>query len=319
MKMGFAIFKTQKKNEALRLCKERKRLIKLAIDSRYALAASHVSYIQSLRNVGIALRRFAEAEVLLEPSPLFSDRTPSQSTYPSLSSPSHVADDVSDSPLHSESHVSYMMSCGTEAVTVRIKPFSDNYLDDEFPMPPLPLEDGASWDFFDPSCEGSESFRFESHAGYSRGCKHEGVSLDEKVVTRGNDYRGLSANCYDQSFVSRVVQSCKLVDRGVSKMGLPSNVGDLKENVTDKGGVGGFCSKNEGNLAVENLSTEREDPSEFITHRAKDFLSSIKDIEHRFVRAFESGREVSRLLEANKIMVGYSEAKGNCHYFFCSY
>ncbi|QHO43046.1 hypothetical protein S83_016847 [Arachis hypogaea] len=61
---------------------------------------------------------------------------------------------------------------------------------------------------------------------------------------------------------------------------------------------------------VENVHTEREDPSQFITHRAKDFVISTKEIEHRFFRAFESGREVSRLLEANKIMVGYSESKG---------
>ncbi|KAG5516420.1 hypothetical protein RHGRI_037211 [Rhododendron griersonianum] len=43
---------------------------------------------------------------------------------------------------------------------------------------------------------------------------------------------------------------------------------------------------------------------------AKDFLSSIKDIEHRFFRASESGKEVSRMLEASKIRVGYSDAKG---------
>lgn len=61
------------------------------------------------------------------------------------------------------------------------------------------------------------------------------------------------------------------------------------------------------------MNAEREDPSEFITHRAKDFLPSIKVIENRFVRASESGREVSRLLEANKIKVGYSEAKGTCY------
>lgn len=66
------------------------------------------------------------------------------------------------------------------------------------------------------------------------------------------------------------------------------------------------------------MNAEREDPSEFITHRAKDFLPSIKVIENRFVRASESGREVSRLLEANKIKVGYYEAKGACylHYSF---
>ncbi|KAG7983145.1 hypothetical protein I3843_04G089600 [Carya illinoinensis] len=64
-------------------------------------------------------------------------------------------------------------------------------------------------------------------------------------------------------------------------------------------------------MVEKDLSAEREDPSEFITHRAKDFLSSIKDIENRFFRASESGREVSRMLEANTIRVGYSEAKGN--------
>lgn len=39
----------------------------------------------------------------------------------------------------------------------------------------------------------------------------------------------------------------------------------------------------------------------------KDY--SIKDIEHQFIRASESGRDVSRLLEANKIKVGFSDAK----------
>ncbi|XLR31759.1 hypothetical protein HN51_051747, partial [Arachis hypogaea] len=60
---------------------------------------------------------------------------------------------------------------------------------------------------------------------------------------------------------------------------------------------------------VENVHTEREDHSQFITHRAKDFVTSMKEIEDRFFCTYESGREVSRLLEANKIMVGYFEYK----------
>ncbi|RYR35100.1 hypothetical protein Ahy_A10g050241 [Arachis hypogaea] len=40
---------------------------------------------------------------------------------------------------------------------------------------------------------------------------------------------------------------------------------------------------------VKNVHTEREDPSQFITHRAKDFVTSMKEIEHRFFRTFESG------------------------------
>ncbi|KAK7853873.1 putative mediator of rna polymerase ii transcription subunit 26b [Quercus suber] len=49
--MGYANSKTDK-NEALRLCKERKRFIKQAIDSRYALAAANVSYTKSKRKPG---------------------------------------------------------------------------------------------------------------------------------------------------------------------------------------------------------------------------------------------------------------------------
>ena len=51
----------------------------------------------------------------------------------------------------------------------------------------------------------------------------------------------------------------------------------------------------------KELCAEAEDPSEFITHRAKDFVSSMKDIESRFMRAAEAGNEVSRMLETKKI------------------
>ncbi|XP_065637428.1 uncharacterized protein LOC112012079 [Quercus suber] len=46
--MSYANSKTDK-NEALRLCKERKRFIKQTIDSKYALAAANVSYTKSKR------------------------------------------------------------------------------------------------------------------------------------------------------------------------------------------------------------------------------------------------------------------------------
>ncbi|RYR35096.1 hypothetical protein Ahy_A10g050236 [Arachis hypogaea] len=44
--MDWVMFKNHKRNnEPLQLCKERKRLINSAIDSRYTLSASHLSYI----------------------------------------------------------------------------------------------------------------------------------------------------------------------------------------------------------------------------------------------------------------------------------
>jgi len=338
------------KNEALSLCRERKRFIKVAIDSRYALAAAHVSYIQSLRNVGIALRRYAEAEVVVESSLSISDKTPSQTSYPSPS-PSHVAEvEVSESPLHNESPLSppvattlsYMRSGGSAAVTVTVDASRNiNYLEDEStvvpmpppPPPPPPPGSGASWDFFDPG-EDSESFRFAVHCSESRECRDEEngdqwlhigpdghcmmqPNLDEKFGKFSSDAMGNGGgNSYapylDHSIVSREVEGGKqIVDGEVGEIELPSVAGEVSPAVADKGAGGRSSSKKEKNMAGKNVCTEREDPSEFITHRAKDFLSSIKDIEHRFVRASESGREVLRLLEANKIKVGYSEAKGN--------
>ncbi|KAL1326966.1 hypothetical protein HN51_037072 [Arachis hypogaea] len=356
--MGTANSKPQK-NEALTLCRDRNRFIKVAVDSRYALAAAHVSYIQSLRNVGIALRRYSEAEVLVESSLSISDKTPSQCSYLSPSSPpSHLAEvevDASDSPLpefHSPlsppvTTLSYMRSGGNASVTVRVNACGgDSFLDDEsnvftMPPPPPPLpESGESWDFFDP-VEDNESFRFVGHA--TSECCHEeeggstvfgaardqwlGVgsdrngtmklNSDEKHsrnfggVTKENEYGSSYGHCSDHSVVSRGVGGSKQVaDVGVKQLESTSNGGVMKENVVGNGGVGRSSSKTEKNIAGKDLCAQREDPSEFITHRAKDFLSSIKDIEHRFIRASESGREVLRLLEANKIMVGYSEAKG---------
>ncbi|KAK8472599.1 hypothetical protein PHAVU_002G254100 [Phaseolus vulgaris] len=334
------------KNEALSLCRERKRFIKVAIDSRYALAAAHVSYIQSLRNVGTALRRYAEADVVVESSLSISDKTPSQTSYPSPS-PSHVAEvEVSESPLHNESPLSppvattlsYMRSGGSAAVTVTVNACGNiNYLDDEStvvpmpPPPPPPPESGASWDFFDPG-EDSESFRFAVHCSESRECRDEEngdqwlhigsdghcmmqPNLDEKFGKFSSDAMGNEGgNCYapylDHSIVSRGVEGGKqMVDGEVEEIELPSVAGEVSPVVAHKGAGGRSSSKKEKNMVGKNVCTEREDPSEFITHRAKDFLSSIKDIEHRFIRASESGREVLRLLEANKIKVGYSEAK----------
>ncbi|KAK9096081.1 hypothetical protein Sjap_021578 [Stephania japonica] len=47
------------------LCRERKELVRAAADHRYALAASHFSYFRSLKDVGDALRRFVDEEVVI--------------------------------------------------------------------------------------------------------------------------------------------------------------------------------------------------------------------------------------------------------------
>lgn len=332
------------RSEALRLCKERKRFIKQAIDSRYALAAAHVAYVESLRNIGIALRRYAEAEVLIESSISTSatelDKTPSHSSYPSPS-PSHIGG-VSDSPVLNGSplspptaRMSYMMSGGTSAVTVRMIPNLPRNMyvgDGEYltppPPPPPPPESGSSWDFFDP-IDDSESFRFVGdnnvpldfddvkihsidggkHAGFNSNNEMDEVFLTPKSEVRSNSrlvvYNGNSST--PQRTQSNPVP---VVDSEVKDVNIePKGNGSVGTSV-GKAGSEQSISRRDKSAVGKDMCAEREDPSEFITHRAKEFLPSIKDIEHRFFRASESGKEISRMLEANKIRVGYAEAKG---------
>lgn len=72
-------------------CRERKDLLKAAADHRYALAAAHVSYFRSLKEVGDALRKFVEEELVVGAS--------SSSTTTAASSPVvtlHSLDDDDD-------------------------------------------------------------------------------------------------------------------------------------------------------------------------------------------------------------------------------
>ncbi|KAJ8773348.1 hypothetical protein K2173_028525 [Erythroxylum novogranatense] len=90
------------------LCRERKDLLKTASEHRYALAAAHVSYFHSLKDVGEAIRRFVDEElaigsssspgspVLTLPSEEGKTKHKSKSSSTSPSSISHSLDDGSN-------------------------------------------------------------------------------------------------------------------------------------------------------------------------------------------------------------------------------
>lgn len=295
--------------ESLRLCKERKRFIKEAIDSRYVFTAAHLNYVQSLKTLGIALRRYAEAELLIESSLSTEvDKTPSHSSYPSPS-PSHNAE-LGESPLpndtpyspHLSTSVNYMKSSKFDSVTVKLEPSFSGFGEDEsFDFHPPPHPDlGPSWDFFDPSDEtkglmfvGENGLRETQGVGEGEGS----VDCNDDSASRNRTRDMVNANGAEKF---EDAQQSPVGDR---KLCTPESIKSSSAEALASGAVLGQSS-----MKLE--SAGREDPSEFITHRAKDFLSSIKDIEHRFFRASESGKEVSRMLEANKIKLRSTEAKG---------
>ncbi|KAL8229440.1 hypothetical protein R6Q57_014340 [Mikania cordata] len=308
--------------EALRLCKERKKFIKKAIDSRYDFAAAHLAYVQSLRDMGIALRRFAEAEVLLDSSaPTEIDKTPTQSSHPSPSPPLPGGDNAGagGSPHQPPvSGVSYMRSGGTDAVTVSLNPSviditSRVFVDDvdslhfTMPPPPPPPESASSWDYFDPA-DDNESFRFVGHDGFHVNFNDRSVHKQFNLEDADNDMH--------KEFVTHPEPVKKDQNKHehdtVDSVASNSEATLIEFDDGDDSAAGALmCRTSQTESRKDSCLTEgeREDPSEFITHRAKDFLSSIKEIEIRFFQASESGKEVSRMLEVAKIRVGYSESK----------
>lgn len=89
-------------------CRERRELIRAAANHRYALAAAHVSYFRSLKQVGDALRKFVDEELITASSSSSSFSSPSLTLPPSSKknrgngdeSPLHLHDGDSDDESH---------------------------------------------------------------------------------------------------------------------------------------------------------------------------------------------------------------------------
>ncbi|XP_026434363.1 nitrate regulatory gene2 protein-like [Papaver somniferum] len=297
-----------KKSQALKLCKERKRFIKKAIDSRYALSVSHLSYIESLKTIGIALRQFVEVEEHDNKTPLSNYSYPSPSPSPTQSA------ETMDSLLHSHSSVSYMRTSASPAVTVKIDPVEE---DGSFhtPLPP-PHTTNSSWDFLDANDE------LEEYGSLSRLRRFslDNVSpVSEKKENTNFEKVGLKASCE----ISVEEKRCDFQQRGNKISDSENSYGQRKSNgglvmskVNSPGEARDLGLDSDGSKEalvgkVDKQSCEgRGDPSRFITHGGKDFLSSIKDIENRFFRASECGKEVSRMLETNKVVSKFSDGEG---------
>lgn len=68
-------------DKSLQLCRARKKFIKQALNGRCSLAAAHIAYIEELKTVGVALRRFVEFDAQVEPF-AHSSRSPTPEPRP---------------------------------------------------------------------------------------------------------------------------------------------------------------------------------------------------------------------------------------------
>ena len=138
-------------NTTMQMCKGRLKHVGQAIDARYALSAAQLSYEQSLRNVGVALRQFVESHHEGDP-----EKSPRSSS--ALPSPLPPADSANYPPLPPprRSDVSRLRSAVSTSLTVTVNPSTASFVKEGQPIStsfsaPLQSEVCSSWDFFDPN------------------------------------------------------------------------------------------------------------------------------------------------------------------------
>ncbi|KAI3905583.1 hypothetical protein MKX01_036492 [Papaver californicum] len=346
--MGASNSRLVDEDKALQLCRERKRFVRKALYGRCSLAAAHVAYIQSLKNIAAALGRFVEPEATFEsslytstsatPEPLaLTEKSISQIPFssPSMSQNIDTTETLSQtpSPLNSgRFQADYMKSAANSSITSEERPpvlvtrnsstptdvtsqtnerFETSSSDQH--IPPTP-----PWDFFGHHPIDSQ-FSLQDARSLNHGYdnvddirwfgEEEGIpdleEEEEKVNFNGRMEDSDESESIDKPSTEDFAQSyenCR-VTREHSTVRTASEEteslnGEKKKSpdlTTLRGAVPVVTPP-----TYERRTAEKESGSTN-NHTPKDFFSSTKEIEYLFLKASESGIEVPRMLEANKV------------------
>lgn len=365
--MGAANSKIEE-DKALILCRERKRFVRQTLDERRSLADAHVSYVQSLRNIGIVFRKFVDPEASVDSScnvsassttePLaIADHRQTHITNSSPSLSQRVQRTESFSPVpspHSSGrfHVNQMKAGTTSCVIVEENPPTSVVatLETSSSTPkhitsksdeissievlPTPL-DAKTWDYFyTPHQLPFQNGRVLNHcfddADGSRSFKNEGIqkSGDKHTASVGEDNELPSDDDFDQLSNEPLVQIFRnrnlILEQELERNA--TNIQSIKDMIPEKEYLSGDAIKIQDGNSGDNVPTETNSmevalpvngkPKESLpetNHVVRDLLSCVKEIEELYLKDSESGTEVPRMLEANKVQFPpfFPERKGN--------
>ncbi|XVE48825.1 hypothetical protein DITRI_Ditri01bG0033500 [Diplodiscus trichospermus] len=298
--MGCVASKLEEEEEVVSICRERKRLIKLAVDRRYALAESHCRYCQSLYAVAASIKLFVARHsspsspflITFPPpcpptppatdqnvitNPMFLQQRPSDPTHEAIaceSCDSSTSSDTSEEETKEEvvrEEEEQQQPCG--------------YFYMQMP-PPMPSPQGDfGWDFFNPF----DIVRPEIISGYNR-CSDD----DLRVVREEEGIPELEEEGDTKEEEKKVV-FVEEKDTNVQHEESDSGMVKVKEETNVSQG------EPKGLTVIDS------------PERGRELLEALKDIEDHFIRAYDSGKDVSRMLEANMVHLqsGLEEIKEN--------
>ncbi|GLU02460.1 hypothetical protein SLE2022_197100 [Rubroshorea leprosula] len=346
-------------DKALQLCRERKKFVRQALDGRCSLAAAHVTYIQSLKNTGSALRRFVEPEAPVasslctstnatpEPlaltekslsqfsfSPSISQRVDATETYsPSPSPPSSIhfqanhmkiwgfpSKKVEERPPEPVVAIALVTSSSAtpQDTTPRSpeKPESSPFEDSSLP----PVTAPSPWDYFGlspPMDHGKELNQGLENADNIRQLREqEGIpELEDEDKASFHEREGSpdSDDEFDEPSTDTLVRRFENLNRVhepyvASASPIMPSVGSVASETEfmngEKSNTPYLSPLRATPSTVNGPNDAKKTPVKEGSAGSKvapeDFLSRMKDIEFLFIKASDSGKEVPRMLEANK-------------------
>ncbi|CAL9146095.1 protein ALTERED PHOSPHATE STARVATION RESPONSE 1-like [Musa acuminata AAA Group] len=294
-------------DDPVALCRERKRLLKVAVERRYALAAAHAAYVRSLNAVASAIdlfvvRHSAPTAILVtlpdadvDPSPpssssAFLPHTPREANAESLECPGSLplspsSDSSSDDDVE-----------GVEATGVAEEQEDGRggemgfgyFFSAPAPLPPSPSPEVFGWDFFNPF----DGMQTTVEAVAMVGSLDRSSDEDLRLVREEEGIPELE-EVEDRKTTE---ESEKVVALGAEDKGHCD--GRVQVEVAGSSSGGG----EEKGLAVAEMQGS-----------GRELLQALRDVEDHFIRAHDSGKEVSRMLEANMVLLqsGLEEIKEN--------
>uniref|UniRef100_A0A2C9WCX0 DUF632 domain-containing protein n=1 Tax=Manihot esculenta TaxID=3983 RepID=A0A2C9WCX0_MANES len=314
--MGCGLSKQDEEDDVVSLCRERKRLLKLAMERRYAFADAQFRYTQSLYAVAMALRLFVarhsspsspflitfpsttsanvDTNETFATNTMFLQQRPTEPNHETIAcQPSdskgslgfklekkvqETQEDNNDNADHEE------MESGEgedESESEEGEELCKHFYDEDGPPVPSPQRE-FGWDFFYPFDE----MRSEVLNGFSQSSEEDLRAVREKEGIPELEEDG-----------GRVINECETVNLK------NCDVGHKKNGIID------MRSEDNGNVVGEGESKRLrviDEPA-----NGRELLEALKDIEDHFFRVYDSGLDISRMLEANRVQLqsGLEEIK----------
>ncbi|POO00795.1 hypothetical protein TorRG33x02_034260 [Trema orientale] len=300
--MGCATSKKDEEDDVILLCKERKRLLKMAVERRSELADAQCKYNNSLYAVAAAIRLFVSR--YSSPSPFF------------ITFPSTTTTTTSETSKTNKTFISkpmFLQQRPSEPTHKTIPClFESSKLDGQNEENPEEKEEEEEEEVDEEEEESDETEDEESESTENLVCDHFYGEMASPMPLPQRDFQWDFFSPFDgvvrtEEVVSGFGQNSDENLRAVRpKEGIPDLEEDGEKVTTSVGNPvdvsmsNGVCKGGDGNVSQGENECLRviDTPSD-----GRELLEALKDVVDLFIRASNSGLDVSRMLETNMVQI----------------